>query len=260
MQTLDRVIRRGAKDLHLIELPFAGLRRLGFGLARGQLGMICAGPGVGKSALARQIALSSGLRTFYASADTDSWTTAVSSLAHSTGHPMSYITAALEGGYELDEIDVAVFQSQHVQFSFDTYSIQELNDDLLAYAVVHGAFPEMVVVDNVRNFARDGDSELAAQQKVMDQLHAIALSTGAHVLALHHATGQYHDGDKPIPLSGVENKLTQLPAQVLTLYRVDPHVFACPVKNRSGKADPSARQMQVRLRFDGERQTYSDQE
>lgn len=260
MQTLDRVIRRGATATHQIHLPFAGLQRLGFGLAMGQLGMICAGPGIGKSVLARQIALSSGLRTLYVSADTDAWTTTVASVAHLTGHPMTYITQCLEGGYQLDEIDVALWMSRHVQFVFDSYTTAEINDDLLAYATVHGAFPELIIVDNVRNFAREGDNELASQHKVMDQLHALALSTGAHVLALHHAQGQYHGGDKPVPLDGVENKLTQLPAQVLTLYRKDAHVFACVVKNRSGKADPSAKQMQVRLRFDGERQTYSDQE
>jgi hypothetical protein len=260
MQTLDRVIRRGTQQAHQIHLPFAGLRRIGFGLAMGQLGMIAAGPGAGKTALANQIALSAGLRTLVISADTDAWTMAVRTLAHMTGHPQTYITQALEGGYTLDEIDVAMWHARHVQYVFDSFTTAEINDDLLAYATVHGAFPELVVVDNVRNFARDGDHELGAQQRVMDQLHAMALSTGAHVLALHHAQGAYHDGDRPVPLSGVENKLTQLPAQVLTLYRNDTYVHACPVKNRTGKADPSAKTMQVRLHFDGERQTFRDLE
>jgi hypothetical protein len=34
-------------------------------------------------------------------------------------------------------------------------------------------------------------------------------------------------------------------------------VFACPVKNRQGKADPTAA-MQVRLRFDKERMRFTD--
>ncbi len=258
MQTLDRVVRRGSQQAHMIQTPFAGLQRLGFGLAKGQLGMVAAAPGVGKSAIALQIALASGLRTLYESADTDAWTMSVRTLAHNTVHPQSYITSCLDGGYALDELEVALWEARHVQFSFDSYTTREINDDVIAYAVIHGAYPELIVVDNVRNFARDGDNELAAQQKVMDELNALAQTTGAHVLALHHAQGAYHDGDKPIPLSGIENKLTQLPAQVLTLFRKDPYVYLCPVKNRQGKADPSAKSMQVQTRFDGERQTYSD--
>jgi predicted ATP-dependent serine protease len=51
MLTLDRVVRRGSRDVHSIDLPYTGLQRLGFGLAKGQVGMIAAAPGVGKSAL-----------------------------------------------------------------------------------------------------------------------------------------------------------------------------------------------------------------
>jgi hypothetical protein len=185
----------------------------------------------------------------------------VRALAHLTGHPQTYIVQCLQGGYEVDEIDVALWQSANVQYSFDTFSTKEIGEDVQAYATVHGAYPELIICDNVRNFAEvGGDSEVGAQQRVMEKLHTLALTTGAHVLALHHATGAYHDGDKPVPLGGIENKITQLPAQVLTLYRNDPYVVACPVKNRMGKADPSGKSMQVRLRFDGERQTFHDTE
>lgn len=256
MQTLDRIIRRGSSDLHRVELPFEGLTRVGYGLAMGQLGMVAAGPGVGKSALANQIALASGLRALYVSADTDSWTMTVRTLAYLTGWTQDYVTMCLEGGHTPEELQVALHHASTVQYSFDTYSVDDLKQDCAAYGVIHGALPELIVVDNVRNLSRDGDSELSAQLKTMDELHALAQVTGAHVLALHHATGKYHDGDVPIPLSGVENKLTQLPSHVLTLHRKDPYVFASVVKNRTGKSDPSGTGLQVRLRFDGERQTF----
>jgi len=259
MQSLDRVVRRGATVAHQIHLPFAGLRRIGFGLAMGQLGMIAAAPGVGKSALALQVALSSGLRTLYVSADTDAWTMSVRTLAHNTGHPQSYINQCLEGGYALEELDVALWEARHVQFSFDSYTTREIHSDVQAYGTVHGSFPELIVVDNLMNCARGGEDDLSSQTKAMDELHALAQQTGAHVLVLHHATGSYDDGDRQIPLSGLANKLSKLPAQVLTLYRKDPHVFMCVVKHRQGKADPSGG-LQVRLRFDGDRQTYLDQE
>lgn len=260
MLTIDRVVRRGTADRHMIELPFAGLQRVGFGLAQGQLGMIAAAPGVGKSAIAMQIALWGGLRTLYVSPDTDDWTMSVRALAHNTGHPQSYIVQCLEGGYaEQAGIDVALWESRHVQFSFDSYSTPEIKDDVLAYGVVHGAPPELIVVDNLLNVARAGEDELSSQLRALDDLHALAQLTGAHVLVLHHATGSYDDGDKAIPLSGLANKLSKLPAQVLTLHRKDPFVHACVVKNRQGKADPAGG-LQVRLRFDPERMRFFDQE
>jgi len=91
----------------------------------------------------------------------------------------------------------------------------------------------------------------------MEEFHALAQLTGAHVLVLHHVTGQYDDGDKPVPLGGLVNKLSKLPAQILTLYARDGDMFACPVKNRQGRADPTAA-MQVRLRFDKERMRVTD--
>jgi predicted ATP-dependent serine protease len=253
--TLDRVVRRGASDLHRVDLPFPGLTRLGYGLAMGQVGMVAAGPGVGKSAWSTQVALELGLPTLYVQSDTDRWTQTVRALAHLTGHPQSYIEQCLEGGHASDELEAAMHFGRHVTWSFDTWSIKDLETDLAAYGTVHGQLPKLIVIDNVRNLARSGDSRLDSQEKLLDELHALAGSTGAHVLALHHATGQYHNGDKPIPLEGIENKLTQLPSHVLTLFRKDQFTHMCVVKNRTGKVDPSGH-LQVRARFDGERQTF----
>lgn len=259
MLSLDRVVRRGSQQSHHIPLPWVGLQRLGFGLAKGQLGMVAAAPGVGKSALALQMALSSGLRTLYISADTDAWTMTVRTLASITGHPQSYITTCLEGGYNADDMAIALLDAAHVQFSFDTYSMSDIRDDVMAYAVIHGAYPEMICVDNLMNVARGGEDDLSSQTKAMDELHAVAQMTGAHVLVLHHATGHYDDGDKRIPLSGLANKLSKLPAQVLTMYRKDPYVHLCVVKNRQGQANPGGG-MEVRLRFDPERMRFMDVE
>lgn len=258
MQSLDRVVRRGSQSTHKIDLAFASLHRLGFGLVRGQVGMVAAAPGVGKSALALQIALDCGLPTLYVSADTDAWTMTVRSLANRTGHPQAYIEECLRGGYMADELDLALAEASNVQFSFDSYTTAEIKDDLLAYATVHGAFPELVVVDNLMNVARGGDDDLTSQSRAMDEFHAMAALTGAHVLVLHHVSGQYNDGNKPVPLSGPTNQVTKLPAQVLTLFRKDPYVIGCVVKNRQGQADPSGGK-QVLLRFDPERMRFTDE-
>ena len=257
MQSLNRVVRRGAHDQHRIEVPFVGLQRLNFGFAYGQLAMIAAGPGVGMSALALQLALDGGLPTLYISADTDSWTMTVRALAHLTGHQQTYITQCLEGGAAKAELALAMEDGAHGQFSFDSYTTADVLDDVKAYAVVHGDWPRLIIIDNLLNLARGGDDDLSSQTKAMDELHALAAMTGACVLVLHHATGQFDDGDKPIPLSGLANKLSKLPAQILTLYKRDSDVFLCVTKNRQGRADPSGK-LQVRTHFDGERMIFRD--
>jgi hypothetical protein len=256
--TLDRVVRPGTQSRAAIELPFPSLTRLGFGLTPGQMSMVAAGPGTGKSAFAMSIALDLGLRTLYESPDTDSWTMAVRVLAHNTGHPQSYIRACLEPGViRPDELDVAVADAEHIQFSFDSYTTEEIHSDVMAYGVIHGSYPELIVVDNLLNIARGDDSDYTAMGRALDELHALAQTTGAHVMVLHHATGQYDDGNRPIPLSGLVNKVSKLPAQILTLYRDDPHMGLCIVKNRTGRQDPSGR-LQAKIRFDGERMGFLD--
>jgi replicative DNA helicase len=257
MLTLDRVVRRGSREIHAIDLPYVGLTRLGFRLGRGQLGMIAAAPGIGKSALAASIAQVVGIPTLYESPDTDAWTMTVRTIAHNSGHPQDYVRMCLEGGHRDDSLDLALWESRHVQFSFDSYSAAEIKDDVLAYAVVHGSFPELIVVDTLMNIAGSGEDSLGRQQKAMEQFHALAQLTRAHVLVLHHVTGRYNDGNVPVPLSGITNQLSQLPSSILTLHAKDNDVFACPVKSRTGRADPSA-QMQVRLRFDKERMRFLD--
>jgi hypothetical protein len=124
---------------------------------------------------------------------------------------------------------------------FDSYTTARDSGRLLAYATVHGAWPELIIVDNLINIARGGTDDLSSQTQAMDELHALAQTTGAHVLVLHHAMGQYDDGDKVIPLSGIANKLSKLPANILTLYRKDRYLHLCVVKNRQGKADPTGK-------------------
>lgn len=260
MLTLDRVVRPGTASRSDIQLPYAGLRQLGFGLTPGKLSMVCAGPGVGKSALATSIVLDLDLRTLYESPDTDSWTQAIRVLAHNTGHPQSYIRACLEPGIRRpDEIDVALHDAEHVQFSFDSYTTEEIHSDVMAYGVVHGSYPELMVVDNLLNIARGDDSDYTAMGRALDELDALAQRTGAHVMVLHHATGQFDDGNRPIPLSGLANKVSKLPAQIVSLYRDDQYIVLCILKNRTGRQDPSGR-LQVRLRFDGERMGLFDVE
>ena len=60
-------------------------------------------------------------------------------------------------------------------------------------------------------------------------------------MVLHHATGEYENGDKPIPLGGIEYKAGKLPDLCLTLTREETEMRVAPVKNRGGYADATGK-------------------
>jgi hypothetical protein len=121
--------------------------------------------------------------------------------------------------------------------------------DLEIYYEVFGCHPHLCVVDNITNVdnggAGDAESFTFGLEGMCEYLNDMARETEAHVQALHHVTGEYSDGLKPIPLSGIKGKIGRVPSLGLTIHR-DPDepgmnrvLNISPVKNREGFADAS---------------------
>lgn len=200
--------------------------------------MIAAAPGVGKSALALDLAMRLPLRSLYISADTDSFTMGLRAAAKMTGHPQTQVERGMSDPALAQMYGDVLAKIWNLRFSFDCSSMEDVRDEVFAYATAHGEFPPgLIVVDNLVNVA-DGEDDYRAMRSAVSDLDRLAHNTGAHVMVLHHATGRYEDGDTPIPQSGLENKVAKIPAQILTLTRVNSDMRVHVVKNRAGKADP----------------------
>jgi len=211
--------------------------------------MVTAAPGTGKSAIVQsmlQRGNDEGLRNrvLYHSADTNESDTWIRACAIATGFEMSDIERDLRKGpvpgYEAE----VRASTSHMEFA---YGSSPSGDDVLqefeAYACKYGIYPDVFVMDNLSNlYAGEGD-EFAALQGNLDFLHGLSRDTKAAVITLHHTTGDYTNGDRPIPRSGIRGKLDKTPETILTLHRRGEQTFVCPVKNRSGKADPRAEWM-----------------
>jgi RecA-family ATPase len=128
-----------------------------------------------------------------------------------------------------------------MEFAYDTSpSGDDIHREFEAYAIKHGLYPEVFVMDNLANlYAGEGD-EFAALQGNCDFLHDLARDTKAAIITLHHTTGEYTNGDRPIPRSGIRGKIDKTPETIITMHRRGEQTFLCPVKNRTGKADPRA--------------------
>ncbi len=154
-----------------------------------------------------------------------------------------------------------------VRFNYKaTPNLDDIEMSLAAYEEVYGVYPELIIVDNITNVdTQTGESDpFAGLEALLDWLHSMARDTKSCVMGLHHVTGPYNDGDKPIPLSGIKNQIGRVPEMVLTLHRIpgdsptDPDTLnVSTVKNRGGRANPNGEDF-VSLDFVGDHVLISD--
>ncbi|AGT14319.1 DnaB-like replicative helicase [Mycobacterium phage Adzzy] len=233
-------------------------------LRRGQLVLVCAGPGTGKSAFVLAYALKSRVPTLYFSADSDAFTQLTRSVSITTGWSLERSARAVrnedlaEVAGDLDPIPI--------RFNYKASpSLDVIEESLQAYDALYEDFPHLIVVDNITNVrtdSSDGDDPFSGLESLMDYLHEMGRETGACVIGLHHVTGQYNDGDKPIPLSGIKGQIGRVPEMVLTLNRVSDgfgpdSLNVSTVKNRGGKSDASGQDF-ASLEFVGDTMQIND--
>lgn len=214
----------------------------GIHFRRGQMSMLFAAPGVGKSVVTTamlQAWCQLNVPALWFSADTDPATSITRLAAAATGHTLQTVEHGLHQDYArsfyLNEIDYPLLEC-----CFDSSpSLEDISLEIDAYVEVYGIFPHVIIVDNLINLFVEGD-EWTALRTAMDVLHQVGRETQAHVMVLHHATGEYDNGDRPLPLSAVNGKISKIPEMILGLCRQwgsggDVLGFS-PVKNRTGKA------------------------
>ncbi len=254
MLSLLQSIRGNATGHHGFPAPYNEMAADGFVFRAGQMSMIAAAPGGCKSAFAQDIAVKAGVRTLYLSADTDPYTMAMRNAAKTLGLPQREVRDMHAGG---DPRVNAALVGGLVRYSFDVQTTVDCADEVEAYATVWGDWPELIVVDNLVNVAGGDGDDYKAMRAALEQLHRMSRSTGSHVMVLHHVSGQHQTGDRPIPMTGIQFKMSEFPAQILTLYQDGGTLHVCPVKNRDGSHDVAGR-FSWRLFIDLDRMLFQD--
>ncbi|OHT67792.1 AAA family ATPase [Mycobacteroides chelonae] len=247
-----------------LPVVWKGLWQKGIKLVRGQLVLVCAGPGTGKSGFVLTYALKAKVPTLYFSADSDAFTQLTRSLSIITGKSLEESSIAVRESVIAPE-DGAELQSIPIRFNYNASpSLDQIESSMASYEEVYGDFPALVVVDNITNVRTGGaeDDPFSGLESLMDYLHDMGRRTGACVVGLHHVTGGYNDANKAIPLSGVKGQISRVPEMILTLHRVANEFGAdtinvSAVKNRGGKADASGMDY-VELEFLGDSMTIRD--
>lgn len=251
MSNLTLAMRaRGSEGLPLPPV-FKQLEVLGAKIRRGQVTLVAAAPGGGKSAIATHIAVNAdytgygdGVPTLYFSADTDRMTLGTRVAAGVLQKSLDDTEALITSNDE-DTWAALAQATDHITWNFDPApSLNDIDAEVELYSVVHGEYPHLIVIDNLQNVTGadgEGAQQHIVQDRVIEWMCQIARQTGAAVIILHHVKGMYEDGITPIPFSGLLNNPGKRPRLVLTLYRQDENILGiCVVKNTSGRADPSA--------------------
>src|SRR5690606_27025186 len=128
-------------------MPWANAQQQGVYLRRGQLAMLVAAPGVGKSVLTTAYAVQSGTKTLYLSMDTDAYTTSVRLIAAINNCTLEQAEAARSA--RADWAIESLARVNHVHFAFPSSPDErEIAERLQTYREVRGEYPELLVLDN----------------------------------------------------------------------------------------------------------------
>lgn len=268
MLSLSRARRITGTAGDPLPAAFQSLARSGVTLNRGELALIAAAPGGGKSVLSMVTALRVGVPTLYWSADTPAFQMYDRVAAHMLRREMSEVRDMVNAG-NTRTLDAKMANVDHVWWEFgsridanlpENGGISAFRERLEAFAITYGEYPHLLVVDNIKNFhVGDHVEDLARHRAATEYLNQeIARKLNVAVVATHHVTGTYNDGDKPIPLSGVKGQITEEASMVLTLFRDNNGtMFVCPVKNRSGQADGGG-SWKIHLHYDPAKMMLED--
>lgn len=230
-----------------IPTPWKAFEELGIIPRRGQLILVAAGPGIGKSAKILTLVLEAMVPSLMFSADSDAFTQLSRAIAILCDMKVS---SAAEMVLE-DRITEDVREELRaipLLIDYDSSPTpHDMEEIIAAYYELTNEFPALIVVDNITNVvtdARDTGDPFSGLEALMDYLHSMARVTGACVIGLHHVKGEHSSGTKPIPIDGVKGQIHRVPEMVLTMFKKpleDGRWILCvsPVKNRGGRADPT---------------------
>ena len=203
--------------------------------------MAVAQPNGGKSLFSLWYAVTSGVRCLFVSADTDPHTTLLRALAIATQRTTDEVESTILT--DRSKLREAVANLSVIRFAFDpSPTLEDIDLEVQAYEEVFGAYPELIVVDNLMNVASATDSEWQGMRETMSFMHVMARETESCILVLHHVSENDSKAHFPAPRRAIQGKVNQLAEQILSL-AMEPSAgvmrIAC-VKNRHGTHDADA--------------------
>jgi hypothetical protein len=240
MANISLALRYGIAEGVTIYNPYLDLREKGGTPRGGQLTMVAAPPGGCKTAFITDWMLSQPGSVLYFSADGDRGTVGIRALAGVTGETTSVAEERIFSG---DETAYAILaeRTSHIDYCLESsLSPGVIEREVEAYGLIHGAWPEIIVVDNLIDVSSSGSGGMddwSGMTETAIGLKNLASETGASVILLHHVTKTFVDGADPVPLSAILGGVDKPQRLILTIHRpAEDEIFVSIVKNSNGPA------------------------
>lgn len=254
---------------------FQRLSDYGAHIRQGQLTLIAAASGVGKSSFITFISLAmenedGKIPTLYFSADSDIMTFGMRAGAMVSGSQLSDAEKKIIG-QDAEFLSALHESTSHIWISFDSSpSPKDIEEEAECYALVHGEYPKLIVIDNLMD-VRTGIEGAAGHDAALAFLKQLATRTNAAVVVLCHVVASgyetdedgrssvvdYVSGKVPIPLKGLMNKVDKRPRLILSLFEHSQTTLGvCILKNNNGRRDPDGN-LQVVIPFIKESMWFS---
>lgn len=245
MRSLLQVVGVQSPAGHALAEIMPQLTSAGVQFRQAQLHLIAAQPGGGKTMLALWYAVNSKIPSLYFSADSDSRTVALRAGAITMNRAVTDVERMMDSEASVLLEDALADGASHIRFSFDpSPSLQDIEEEIEAYIELYGSAPTAVFVDNLTNVATSSDNEWTGIRDAMSAFHYMAREYESAFIVLHHVSEneRMSTPNFPAPRKALMGKPTALPELALTValdsssntYRI------AVVKNRHGKADPTA--------------------
>ena len=206
MQTLTLNLLTKGPEGEPLPTVFPGLEMYGASIRRGQLTLICAASGVGKSSIVTYMAMNmespdGKVPTVYFSADSDVTTFGIRAGTMATVGLSTRDAERLILDRDPDVLGEIEEATNNIWVCFDSSpSCQDIQDEIEAYAMVTGEYPHLIVVDNLMDVPTGGMEERSGQDAVLDFLKQLASRTQSAMVVLCHAVGEYADGTTAIQI------------------------------------------------------------
>ena len=249
MYTPKRAFSRVGNIGQRLPDPYRSLGRENIHFRRGATSMIAGVPGAFKSVLALNMVerwAREHIRTMYFSPDGDEFTVVRRLSGIVTGDDSDVIESRMIR-HDVDRYEQALASLEGVEVEYEQFEFEELVIRVKQYEAVYGAYPDVIVIDNLIDFASSPYS-WDEMQSFIKNLDGLAKEIKCHVLVLHHAKlpDTNPNARNPLPPGRppashmIQGRMTQFPTVALTLGADGLNLQAACVKNRNGRQYPDA--------------------
>lgn len=244
MYTPWRAINRVGEIGQKLPDPFRVFGREQINFRRGATSMIAGEPGAFKSVVALNMVVTwaeNEVSTLYFSADGDEFTVVRRLSGILTGDNADVVESNMLRHYVDKYVTAMKDRLWGVEFEYEQFEFEELVARVRQYEAVYGAYPDVIVVDNLIDFA-SSPYAWDEMQAFIKQLDSLNKETKSHGLVLHHAKlpDQNPNARNPPPLGRapasfeIQGRMTQFPTIALTLGADGLNLNMACVKNRNG--------------------------